>query len=201
MIFRETAAKYLMASKLGEEETNVANEEDSSSFLNLLKSIIWICYFSSTAQSQFQTLNLLSIVNFIGTGIAIFITLVKIIKNNEIDFQGCLHLMSLATTITLFLFSSFDNPESSFIWALVVIRSFRLFFPLNLNYSFKNLIIKHSKILKRILKISTPLLFLLTLFSLIFSEGTYSNIFNRCRQPYNFEKMNSPVDNFLCGSR
>lgn len=105
------------------------------------------------------------------------------------------------TTITLYLFSSFDDPESPFIAALIVIRSFRLFFPLNLNYNFKNLIIKHANILKKIARVCIPLLYLVTLFSLAFSEGAYSHIYNRCRLPSANETFNPPTDNILCGSR
>ena len=92
-----------------------------------------------------------------------------------------LHIISLATTLTLYLYTP-ANSEDSFNCFMIAIRSLRLLFPLNYDYAFKDLIHKYflflATIMKSILKLVVAVVFL----ALIMQQSAYGTIYNRCRQ-------------------
>jgi len=102
----------------------------------------------------------------IGCLIASAISLKKLISGQSVA-EDLLHLISLVTSITLH-FYSVDNPQDPFVMSLHIIRSLRLLFPLNSSYSFRDFVLKYAKFIKKIAKVSIPLLSTVIVISLIF---------------------------------
>jgi hypothetical protein len=140
-------------------------------------------------------------VNIIAVLIASIVSLRNLIYGHSV-VEDFLHLISLTTTITLH-FYSVDNPRDPFLISLHVIRSLRLLFPLNVHYTFKDFMIKYAKIIKKIAKVSVPLITIILTISLIFGQAATNDLNSRCRSnvPFGSGSFPPPIDMKLCGSR
>ena len=145
---------------------------------SLLVFLIWIAYVIGTSQSSLKV-NMLNLIDFVGMGIALVITLYEIVVcKKSIQFDHFLHILAIVTTVVLASYSSV--PGDSFPFAIRIVRSFRLFFIMNINYSFEDLFQIYFHKIVRILKVLQPWIFITLLFSAIMYQGTYYQFYNRC---------------------
>jgi hypothetical protein len=170
-IFRNKQKKY-----------EVYNQQTSDrNLVYFAKIFIWWCYLLGTSQTDYTSINGYHIVDFAGLLIAAILVFRKVgILKRCLEFDDILHLMSIILTVALFTYQS-NSINDPFLSVLQVIRSLRLFFPMNYKYSFKDLTLKYSHKIKRIFKVSIPLFITLIIFSVVFSQGMYEKMGNRCR--------------------
>lgn len=158
--------------------------------------LIWFSYALGSAQFIKQ-INISNLIDFCGMGTALSFTLYNLfIQKTAFRFDHFLHIMGIVITIVMFAYSS--TVGDSFLPVLTVIRSFRLFFILNFNYSFKNLALIYSHKLFRIAKVLLPFTFVTLLFSIIMFLSTSNQYYNRCSKIVNNE-ITSISNDYLCG--
>lgn len=169
-------------------------QKQAKSFLNMVAEIIiWLCYFIATAHTNYENFNILQVINVVGVALSFMLCFNKIFINQEsLQFSDFLHGLSLATTLTLYLYSPSTND--SFRNSLIVMRNLRLLFPLNFQYAFKDLLCKYHAIIKKILKHSLLLIGIIILFALVMQQSASESIYDRCRPTVSVDSSFSAVD-------
>lgn len=158
--------------------------------------LIWFSYALGTAQFT-KEINISNLIDFCGMGTALCFTLYNLFAlKSEFKLDHFLHIMGLVTTIVMFAYSS--TAEDPFLSVLSVMRSFRLLFILNFNYSFKNLALIYSHKLLRIAKVLLPFTFLVLLFLITMFLSISNQYYNRCSKIVNDEITPFSNDS-LCG--
>lgn len=171
----------------------------NGSLSSLIVFLIWIAYVIGTSQSSLQ-INLFNLIDFTGMGIAFAITIYEIIISKKpIQFDHFLHTLAIVTTIVLALYSS--DAGDSFPFVLRIIRSFRLFFIMNINFCFEDLCQMYFHKSFRILKVLQPWIFITLLFSVIMYQGTYYQFYNRCGTLIQNSILPNISQTTLCGSK
>lgn len=103
-----------------------------------------------------------------------------------------LHGLSLVTSVTLH-FYSVGNPQDPFVISLHVVRSLRLLFILNVNHTFKDFVLRYAKFIKKIIKVSLPLIAVILIICLIFGQAATEDINNRCRLNFSLGNNSFPI--------
>lgn len=60
---------------------------------------------------------------------------------------------------------------------------------MSMNYHFKDLVSKYFHKISRVFKVSLPLLIAVLALSVIFSQGMYQDINNRCRNTFSYKSV------------
>lgn len=158
--------------------------------------LIWFSYVLGTAQFT-KEISICNILDFCGMGTAFFLTLYSVFaQKSEFRFDHFLHIMGIITTIVMFAYSS--TAEDPFISVLTVMRSFRLLFILNFNYSFKNLVLIYSHKLLRTAKVLLPFIYAALVFSIIMFFSFSNQYYNRCSKIAN-DEITYVSNASLCG--
>lgn len=140
-----------------------------------------------------------NLIDFTGIGVAFAISLYEIvISKKSIQFDHFLHTLAVVTTIVLAAYSS--GPGDSFPFVLRIIRSFRLFFIVNINFSFEDLCQIYFHKTFCILKVLQPWIFITVLFSVIMYQGIYYHFYNRCSTLIQNSILPNISQSSLCGS-
>lgn len=160
--------------------------------------LIWFSYALGSAQFV-KEINIINIIDFCGMGTALCLTLYNLsIQKTSFRLDHFLHIMGLIITIVMFAYSS--TAGDPFLSVLTVIRSFRLFFILNFNYSFKNLTLIYSHKFFRVAKVLLPFIFVTLIFTIIMFLSTSTQYYNRCSTIVNNE-IASISNDYLCSSK
>jgi hypothetical protein len=191
--------RVCIENSINKEKTVYETREEASPIEWVLKCAVWLCYLLSTAEANFQSLQVLHLVNLAGIALACYLSYRPLITL-QAGFEEILHALGLVTTIALHFYSV--DVQDGLVVALHVIRSCRLIFLLGINHNFKDLILKYAGIVKKIVKVALPLLVVVLTISLMLGQGGKSSLHSRCRYQDPFYKtLPPPTDDVLCGSR
>ena len=150
----------------------------SSNSASLLTFFIWITYALGSSQSTVQ-INLITLLDLVGMGMAFCLTFYNvIICKNPIQFDHFLHALGIIVTIVLMIYSEATGDPFPFV--LRAIRSFRLLFIMDINFSFEDLCQIYIHKIYRILKVVQPWIFVTLFFSMIMYYSTSYHFYNRC---------------------
>lgn len=141
---------------------------------------------------------MLNLIDFAGMLVAFAFTFYDIvICKKSVQFDHFLHTLGIVITVVLGLYSTVTGDPFPF--ALRIIRSFRLFFILNINFSFQDLFQIYFHKTLRVLKVLQPWIFITILFSAIMFQGTYYQFYNRCSSNIQNSILPNVSQTTLCG--
>ena len=165
----------------------------------MMKMFIWICYALGTSLSDQPAISLLTAVDFVGTGIAIMYSIYSVFfDKNRLQLDHLLHILSLITTVALFTYSPSDGDH--FIAYLRIVRSLRLLFIVNINFSFHDLWTIYSHKTIKIIRLLLPWVLFMFIFTISMFQSTGGNFYNRCSNVVNYTAIPDNKIDILCGS-